>query len=255
MPRTVDHEHLVEMIRNFGEAAEILQHHLHRRLFADGDEFEVHARTHGVFRVGHGRAQLSTLFVTQALLHLGHHVGRQVVDKVRDFVGIEGFDGVDEFVAVHRLDQRFTNAVVHFDENVAVGFALDEFPHDETVVHGKGFEDPGDVGGVERLKNAAQFHGRGEAQTIFAPFVRVGVLFVSSARVFPVFIEHLLNAGERTARFVGVARRIGRGTKSFADFLIFTVLHVCLLLCRTSREKEFRGGNTCGLYGETRGFA
>jgi hypothetical protein len=61
---------------------------------------------HRVLGVRHRRAQLIAFFGRELAAHLVDHVGQagRARDR-RDLVGIHRFDRVDEFVAVHRLDQ------------------------------------------------------------------------------------------------------------------------------------------------------
>lgn len=92
----------------------------------------------------------------KAFLNLRHHIWRQVIDQVSDLVGIERFNRVDEFVAVHRFDQGLTNALVDFEQNIAVRLTLDLIPDSKTVVKRQGFEYPSNVGRMEGLQNVTQ---------------------------------------------------------------------------------------------------
>ncbi len=54
----------------------------------------------------------------QALLHLGHHVGRQIWRQVGQFVGVHGFRRGHQVLPVHRLDQRLADPVLDFQQHV-----------------------------------------------------------------------------------------------------------------------------------------
>ena len=112
----------------------------------------------------------------KAFLNLRHHIWRQVIDQVSDLVGIERFNRVDEFVAVHRFDQGLTNALVDFEQNIAVRLTLDLIPDSKTVVKRQGFEYPSNVGRMEGLQNVTQLlRGFPYFSDTFMPFVIVGI--------------------------------------------------------------------------------
>ena len=149
MPQTIDHEDLVGVVGQRLEAAKIAEYELDRRLLPDRNDLKVHARADALLRIRHGRAKLGAFLVGETFLNLRHHVGRQVVHKVGDLVSVEGLDGIDELVAIHGVDQGFTDAVVDLDENVTVGLALDEVPDGQTFVERQGLKNPGHVGRME----------------------------------------------------------------------------------------------------------
>ena len=117
------------------------------------DHLEVHQRADRVVRIGHRGAQLRALLDGQALLDLLDDVRGQVVRDVGDLVRLEALDRVDQFLVVHRRDQRLADRVVHLHQDVAVAVRLDAVPHDETVLERQRFEDVGDVGRMEPVED------------------------------------------------------------------------------------------------------
>src|SRR5690606_25132344 len=65
--------------------------------------------------------------------------------------------GGQDLVIVHVRDQRFANSVGYFEENVAVALGLDQLPDRQAVAERKGFENVGDVGGVQLIELALKF--------------------------------------------------------------------------------------------------
>ena len=213
------------MIRELFEAAQVSEHHVDRHFLADRHHFKVHARTDRVFGVRHGRAQLSALFMRKAFLNLRHHIWRQVIDQVSDLVGIERFNRVDEFVAVHRFDQGLTNALVDFEQNIAVRLTLDLIPDSKTVVKRQGFEYPSNVGRMERLENVTQLlrSFRRQRTRFVILVVLIGLFtaprfcasgffglftsFFQSSSPILIGIENLLHPRKRAAGFVRIERR------------------------------------------------
>ena len=85
----------------------------------------------------------------QTFLNFSHDVRRQVFDQVSDFVGVQAFDSVHQLVAVHGVNQGFTNTFINFDQNFAVASGAHAVPHDETFIERKGFQDVGNIGRVQ----------------------------------------------------------------------------------------------------------
>ena len=74
----------------------------------------------------------------------------------RDLVGLEALDRIDEFLAVHRRDQRLADRVVHLDQDLAVTVRLDAVPDDQPVVERQRLEDVGDVGRMQPVEDRTQ---------------------------------------------------------------------------------------------------
>ena len=199
----VDHKELVGMVGQRLKAAQEFQNNLKRDVLADGNHLEVHARTHALFGVAHGRAQLGALFVRQALLHLGHHIGRQIVHQVGDFVGIEPFDRVDELFAVHRLDQGFTNAFAHLDEHVAFVLVAHEAPNRQTLFGRKRFENVGDVGRVQVAENFREFRA---GRRIQGRGLRLVGIVARDGAALILLLKDLRDALEGAVGHLGIAR-------------------------------------------------
>ena len=187
-------------------AAQIAKNHVDRDFLSNRHHLEVHARTDALFRVRHGRAQLCALFVRKAFLDLRHNVGRQVVDKVGDLVGIERFDRVDELAAVHCVNQGLTNALIDFKKNVAVGVAANLVPNGQALVERQGLEHPGNVGRVQRFEDfLEEVCRRRRYRQRFV--VLVGIVNGAVFCALFVLIKNLLDARKRTARLIGVERK------------------------------------------------
>ncbi|MNE28602.1 hypothetical protein D3C80_1220470 [compost metagenome] len=152
----VDHEQLVGMPRQLLESTQVAQHHLEADIVADGDHLEVHQRTDLVLLVGQRRAHPLALLGIEGLHQLVDHVARQFRRQVGQLVGVEVAGGGENLVIVHVGDQGFAHRIGDFEEDVAVALGLDQLPDGQTVVERQGFENMGDVGGVEVIKLALQ---------------------------------------------------------------------------------------------------
>ena len=93
----------------------------------------------------------------QAFLNLGHHIRRQIVNQVGNLVRIKPFDGIDELLAVHRIDQGFTNAFAHLDQNVTFVLMTHEVPHRQTLFRRQCFENVSNVSRMQIAQNIGKF--------------------------------------------------------------------------------------------------
>ena len=92
----------------------------------------------------------------QTFLNFGHNVRRQVFDQVSDFVGVQAFDSVHQLVAVHGVNQGFSNTFIDFNQNFAVASGAHAVPNDETFIERKGFQNVGDIGRVQFRQSIAK---------------------------------------------------------------------------------------------------
>ena len=152
----VHHEHLIGVLRQFVEAAQIAQHHFQRHVLAHTHEFEVHARAHRIVGVRHGGAKLFALFGRQLVLDLFHHGGRQVLSQIGHVVGVEVLDGGHQLGLGHRVDQGLAHRLGHFQQHGAIDFTLDRIPDQTAFVRRQGLQHIGDVGRVQAGQALAQ---------------------------------------------------------------------------------------------------
>src|SRR5579859_7690261 len=148
----VDHEHLVGMVGQFVYAPQITQYDFQGDVVAHGDHVEVHQCADRVFRIGHGGAQLLTLFDGHRMQHVVNHVLRQVGNEVCDFIRVELFGGGDQLVRVHVLDERSAHRVRDFEQDFAVALGLDQVPDDQSLFERQRFQDVGNVGRMEPVE-------------------------------------------------------------------------------------------------------
>ena len=233
----VHHEHLVGVIRQRIKAPEIREHGGKRRLLPHGHHFEVHARPDAVLRVRHSGPQLGPFFKRQGFLHLGRHIGRQIRHQVSDFVGVESFNGVDQLVAVHRVDQGLSDAVVHFNQNLAVPLALYEIPERESLIKRQRFEHPGNIGRMEFFADFPKFFSRLRRHRSGLRFLLILSGLFLLAFVFRQILkplEDLLDTRESVACVIGIAGQSGlmarcliSGGSALRLFLFPVFVHFC----------------------------
>ena len=198
------------MIRKLVETPQVAQYDLERDVLADRDHLEVHQRTDRLLGVGHRRAQLRAFLAGQALPHLVDDVRRQVVRNGCDLVGLEALDRIDEFLAVHRGDQRLADRVIHLDQDLAVTVGLDAIPDDQTIVDRQRFEDVGDVGGVQPVEDRAQLvQALADAELLDQRLLLLrGRLLAMHQRLdAPLLLGVRAGRARRTLRGLGVAHR------------------------------------------------
>ncbi|CAI8754414.1 AraC family transcriptional regulator [Pseudomonas sp. IT-P258] len=152
----IDHEQFVGVTRQLLETAQITQDHFKADILADGHHLEVHQRTDLLLVVGQSRTHTLALLLVEGLHELMDDVSRQLGGQVSEFVGIHVLGGCQELVIVHVGDQRFTDRIGYFKEDVAVAIGLDQLPERQTIVQRQGFKDVGDVGGVQVIELALQ---------------------------------------------------------------------------------------------------
>ena len=87
-----------------------------------------------------------------------YNVARQLRRQVSEFVGVHFLGRSQELVIVHVGDQGFTDRVGYFEQDVAVAVGLDQLPEGQSIVQRQGFENVGDVGGVQVVELALQLN-------------------------------------------------------------------------------------------------
>ena len=145
----IDHENLVGMVGQAVETAQVAQYDFTRHIGADADQFKVHNRADLVVFVRHRRFDLLAFFFITRLQRFVHHLVRQVVCQLCQFVCVQIIDGGQQLVFVHGLDQRFAYGVGYFQQHFAVVFRGDQKPNNVTLARRQGFQDGGHVGGVQ----------------------------------------------------------------------------------------------------------
>ena len=145
----VHHEHLVGVLGQLVEAAQIAQHHFQRHVLTHAHELEVHASAHRILGVGHGGTQLLALLGGQLTLDLLHHRRRQILDQVGHVVGVQLLHRRDQLVLGHQVDQVFQNRLGNLQQHGAIGFALDRIPDQLPLFRRQRFKHVGDVGRVQ----------------------------------------------------------------------------------------------------------
>ena len=152
----IHHEHLVGVLGQLVEAAQIAQHHFQRHVLTHAHELEVHASAHRILGVGHGGTQLLTLLGGQLTLDLLHHRRRQILDQVGHVVGVQLLDRRDQLVLGHQVDQVFQNRLGNLQQHGAIGFALDRIPDQLPLFRRQRFQHVGNVGRVQLGQTLAQ---------------------------------------------------------------------------------------------------
>ncbi|MNV54236.1 hypothetical protein D3C71_1464190 [compost metagenome] len=109
-------------------------------------------------------------------------VAGQLRRQVGELVGVHFLGSGEQFVIVHVGDQGLPHSVGHFEEDVAIAIRAHQLPDRQAVFQGQGFEDVGDVGGVQVIELALQldevlavdqvFH-----QVVVGAFLTVGQVF------------------------------------------------------------------------------
>ena len=107
----IDDEQLVGLRRQLVESPQVAEHHFERHVRAHLDVVEVHQRADHVLVERHRGAQLLALLDGQAAEHIVHHLLRQVRRERCDLVGRQRLGRRDEFLGVHRRDQRLAHRV------------------------------------------------------------------------------------------------------------------------------------------------
>ena len=181
----IDHKQLIGMIGQRLKATQELQDDFKRDVLANRNHLKVHARTDAVFRIAHRRTQLRAFFMRQTFLNLGHHIWRQVVNQVSNLIRIEPFDGVNEFFAIHRVDQGLANAFAHFDQNVTFVLMTHKVPNRQTLFRRQGFENVGDIGRMQVAQNIGEFRLCRQIQRSGIGFL--GIVARDLASVFLIF--------------------------------------------------------------------
>ena len=204
-PLTVDDKHLIGMVGKSLKATQEAHHDADRDFLPDRQHLKVHARANAILGIAHGRAQLCALFVREAFLDFGDNVCRQVFNQVGDFVRIEGFDRVDQLLAIHRLNQGLANAFVHLNENVAVLIALGEVPDRQSVILRQSFENVGDIGCVKPFENFLDRLAGTLGNGLGIRFIRIGL-----HRIIPLILlgEYPYDLLKGVGSVIGVARII-----------------------------------------------
>ena len=206
----IDHEHLVGVIGQRVEAAQIAQHDLERHVLADGDQIEVHARADRLVRVGQRRAQLLALFRREPTAHLLDDVVGQILGQLGEFVGVQRARGRDQLVAVHRCDQRLAHRIGHLDQDLAVALGLDEVPDHQPLVARQRLEDVCDVGRVQPIESGPQvgevLRDRDLLDQHLPAGLEVLALLAGLLADQPVAAQQVLDVGERALCVLGIAR-------------------------------------------------
>ena len=152
----VDDEQLVGLRRQFIEATQIAQYDLERHFRAHLQVLEVHQRADHVVVEGHRRAQLFAFLQREAGEHIVHHLLWEIRRQVGDFLGVERLGGGDEFLGVHRRDQRFADRVGNLEQDLAVARRAHQVPDVQALVERQRLEDVRDVGRVQAVELARQ---------------------------------------------------------------------------------------------------
>ena len=152
----IDHENLVGMIGQALEAAQVTQHHFTSNVGADADQLEVHNRTDLVVFIRHRRLDLGALFLVARLQGFIDHLVRQIARQLRQFVRVQVIDRRQQLVFVHRLDQRFTHRVGHFQQHFTVVFRRDQQPDNITFARRQRFQHRRHVGRVQLVQKDGQ---------------------------------------------------------------------------------------------------
>ncbi|MCY1523508.1 hypothetical protein D9M68_584080 [compost metagenome] len=152
----IHHEEFVGVAGQFLEPTQIAQHHFQGHIVADGDHLEVHQRADLVLLVGQHGANALALLRIEGFHQLVDDVARQFRREVGQLVRVHFLGGGEQLVIVHVGDQRLTDGVGYFEEDVAVALGLDQLPDGQTLVERQGFEDVGDVGRVQLIELALQ---------------------------------------------------------------------------------------------------
>ncbi|CAI8707911.1 hypothetical protein EMIT0347P_100192 [Pseudomonas sp. IT-347P] len=118
-------------------------------------------------------------------------ISRQLGSQVSKFVGVHVLGRSQELVIVHVGDQGFTNGVGYFEKNVAVAISLDQLPKRQTVVQRQGFEDVGDVGGVQIIELALQLDEILPMNQVFDAIVMRTFLTMSQVFDDPLALQQL----------------------------------------------------------------
>ncbi|MNP17988.1 hypothetical protein D3C76_1104410 [compost metagenome] len=170
------------MVRQLFQAAQVAQHHFQADVFADGDHLEVHQRTDLLLVIAQRRTHALALLGIEGFHQLVNNVTRQLRSQVGQLVGVHFLGGGEQFVIVHVGDQRLPHGVGHFQQDVAIAIRAHQLPDRQAVFQGQGFEDVGDVGGVQVIELALQldevlavdqvFH-----QVVVGAFLTVGQVF------------------------------------------------------------------------------
>ncbi|CAI8922737.1 hypothetical protein EMIT0P218_410014 [Pseudomonas sp. IT-P218] len=152
----VNHEQFVGMAWQLLEASQIAQNHFEADILADGNHLEVHQCADLVLVIGQRRAHSLALLSIEGFHQLVDDIPRQLGSQVSQFVGIHILGRGQELVIVHVGDQGFTNRIGYFEQDVAVAISLDQLPKRQAVIQRQGFENIGDVGGVQVIELALQ---------------------------------------------------------------------------------------------------
>ncbi|CAI8932239.1 AraC family transcriptional regulator [Pseudomonas marginalis] len=152
----VDHEQFVGMTRQLFQPAQVTQDHFQADVFADGDHLEVHQCADLILVIGQRGAHALTLLAVKGLHQLMDNITRQLWSQVGQFVSVHLPGGRQELVIVHVGDQGFTDRVGYFEQDIAVAVGLDQLPEGQSIIQGQGFENVGNVGGVQVVELALQ---------------------------------------------------------------------------------------------------
>ena len=201
----VDDEQLVGLRRQFVEAAQIPQHDFERHVRAHLQVLEVHQRADHVVVEGHRRAQLLAFLQREAGEHVVHHLLREVGRQVRDFLGVERLRRGDQFLGVHRRDQRLADGVGDLEQDLAVASCAHQVPDVQALVERQRLEDVRDVGRMQPVELARQLRavllGDEALDDLAAAGVvayrRVLELLVHQALDQPMLAQQRRNLGER----------------------------------------------------------
>ena len=124
------------MVGQFFQAAQVAQYHLQADVFADGDHLEVHQRTDLLLVVAQRRAHTLALLGIEGFHQLVNNVTRQLRGQVGQLVGVHFLGGGQQLVIVHVGDQRLTNRVGNFQQDVAIAIRAHQLPDRQSVFQG-----------------------------------------------------------------------------------------------------------------------
>ena len=96
---------------------------------------------------------MRTLFVRQAALDGGHHIGRQVRHQIGNFVGIHIAGGGDQVRSVHGANQRFTCPVRYFQQYICIVLGIHQLPDGLALQLGQGLQNEGNVSWVQIVQD------------------------------------------------------------------------------------------------------